>query len=276
MNMVGVEILRIFGILLGILATTYIGITAFLFMFQSNFVFFPSRVLTVTPDLIGLVFESVEFTTSDGTKLSGWFIPVEKNSDVILFCHGNAGNISHRLESIRIFHKLGYSIFIFDYRGYGRSAGSPSEKGTYLDVEAAWNYLVNDRKVQSEKIIVFGRSLGGAIAAWLAQNHQPRALIVESTFTSIKDIGAELYPILPIKLLVRMDYNTMKYLQQVACPVLIIHSPDDEIVPFNHGRQLFTCAKKPKTFLVISGSHNEGFLSAGEHYVNGLRDFLTK
>ena len=254
---------------------SYIGLVTILMVFQSHFIYFPEREITVTPAEIGLSYEAVCFEAADGVKLSGWFVPAERSRGVILFCHGNAGNISHRLESVQVFYRLGLSTFIFDYRGYGQSEGKLTEQGTYLDAEAAWRYLVQKRQVDPTEIIVFGRSLGGAIAAWLARDHTPKALIIESTFTSVRDIGAELYPYLPVRLLSRFDYNAMDYLRQVNCPVLIVHSRDDEIIPFSHGRRLFETANEPKEFLEITGTHNEGFMTSAKHYEGGLDSFIS-
>ena len=259
-----------------IIAGAYLIFVGFFFIFQSQYIYFPERTLSAAPSSIGLHFESVSFETADGLKLSGWFIPSEGAKSVILFCHGNAGNISHRLESILIFHRLGLDIFIFDYRGYGQSQGKPSEQGTYKDAEAAWRYLIEERQVLPNEIIVFGRSLGAAVASWLAQSHTPGALILESTFTSLADIVATLYPYLPVRLLLRFEYNTAEYLGRADCPVLIVHSHDDEIMPFSHGRQLFEIARYPKEFLEISGAHNEGFITSGKYYEEGLNAFIVK
>jgi len=258
-----------------IVAGVYVLFAGFLFIFQSRSVYYPEHAISVDPNNIGLEFESVSFETEDKVKLSGWFIPSKAASGVILFCHGNAGNISHRLESIQIFHRLGMDVFIFDYRGYGRSEGSPTEVGTYRDAEAAWWYLVKERQVSPNRIVVFGRSLGGAVAAWLAHRHMPGSLILESTFTSMPDIGAKLYPYLPVRLLSRFKYNTAEYLNEVDCPVLIVHSRDDEIMPFGHGQRLFEVAKEPKKFLEITGTHNEGFITSGKHYEEGLNTFIS-
>ena len=184
--------------ILATIAGAYILFAGSLYIFQSRYIYFPERSLSADPGSIGLNFESISFETGDGVKLSGWYIPGENARGVILFCHGNAGNISHRLESIRIFHRLGLGVFIFDYRGYGQSQGKPSEQGTYQDAEAAWRYLVEELKVDPAEIIVFGRSLGGAIASGLAQSQRPAALILESAFTSLPDIAATLYPYLPV------------------------------------------------------------------------------
>ncbi len=254
----------------------YIIFAGFLFIFQSNYIYFPERVLSADPASIGLSFERVSLETTDRVKLSGWFIPSEGAGGVVLFCHGNAGNIAHRLESIQIFHRLGLDVLIFDYRGFGQSEGKPSESGTYKDAEAAWRYLVEDRQVNPNEIIVFGRSLGAAVASWLAHSHTPGALILESSFTSLPDIAAILYPYLPVKLLLRFKYNTVQDLDGVNCPVLIVHSRDDEIMPFSHGRRLFEMASEPKKFLEISGTHNEGFITSGKDYEKGLNAFILE
>jgi fermentation-respiration switch protein FrsA (DUF1100 family) len=268
------------GILIVItIVGAYIILAGFLFVFQSHYVYYPDypeRALLTDPGAIGLDFEGVYFETEDGVKLSAWFIPSDNARGAVLFCHGNAGNISHRLESIEIFNQLGLSVFIFDYRGYGQSEGSPTEQGTYQDAEAAWQYLIEKRQVDPSRIIVFGRSLGGAVASWLAQSHQPGALILESTFISIPDIAATVYPYLPVRFLSRFQYNTAEYLGRIDCPVLIVHSRDDEIMPFSHGRQLFEIAREPKELLEIYGTHNEGFITSGKNYEQGLNAFISK
>ena len=256
-------------------ACVYLGITALVFFFQARLVYYPSGDITATPVDIGLDFEDVVFTAEDGVKLSGWFIPAGQSRGVVLFCHGNGGNISDRLETIGILNRLGYSTFIFDYRGYGESEGKPGEYGTYLDAEAAWNWLMEKHGVQPDRIVIMGRSLGGAVAAWLAGKHTPSALIIESSFTSIRDMGAELHPWLPVKLLSRFDYCTVDYLKKITCPVLVIHSPEDDLVPFSHGRRLYEAAGEPKEFLEITGSHNNGFLITGKRYEEGLDNFIT-
>jgi uncharacterized protein len=254
----------------------YLLIIAGAFLFQSRLVYFPERELAATPQVKGLSYQEVRFTAADEVELHGWFIPAAPARGVILFCHGNAGNISHRLESIQLFHQLGMSTFIFDYRGYGRSQGRPSEAGTYRDAEAAWRYLLNGQNIPASRIVLFGRSLGGAVAAWLAQYITPAGLILESTFTSIPDLGAEVYPFLPVRRMSRFHYNTGDYVGRVHCPLLIVHSRDDEMISVAHGRRLFNAAGEPKEWLEIRGSHNDGFLTSGAHYRNGLEVFLGK
>ncbi len=242
----------------------------------SSFIYYPDRAMSGTPADRGLVYESVRLETRDGVRLAGWWLPAGNERGVVLFCHGNAGNISHRLDSLLVFNRLGLSTFIFDYRGYGASEGRPSEEGTYLDAEAAWDYLVRTRRVAPDHIIIFGRSLGGSIAAWLAQEHRPGILITEGGFASLRDIARDLYPWLPVGLIIRHQYDTRRYLEKVRCPVLIIHSRDDELIPFKHGQALCEAAREPKGFLEIRGSHNRGFMDSLARYEAGLGEFLGR
>ena len=256
----------------------YGALCLYLFLMQSRLIFYPnlpSRKLISSPADIGLQYESVSIKTSDQVTLHGWFVPASEEKGVLIFFHGNAGNISHRLDSLRIFHDLGLSTLIIDYRGYGQSEGDISEHGTYLDAEAAWNYLTEIKNIPSQKIAVFGRSLGAAIAAYSAAKHMPGALILESAFTSVPDMAAKLYPVFPVRLLSRFQYNTRKSLLSVKCPVLIIHSPGDEIIPFENGLQLYRSAREPKRILEIQGEHNNGFLLSEKTYVEGIEEFMT-
>jgi fermentation-respiration switch protein FrsA (DUF1100 family) len=256
----------------------YILLVLGVYFFQARLLFFPNqpgRRHVQVPTDIGLQYESVRINTTDGFTLDGWFVPVDKARRVILFLHGNAGNISHRLDSIRIFNKLGLGTLIIDYRGYGSSTGTPTEAGTYLDAEAAWRYLVEERGFSPQDIIICGRSLGGAVAVHLASQQKPAALIVESTFTSVPDLAAELYPWLPARWLCRFRYDSLQKIRYVTCPVLVVHSSRDEIIPARHGRMLFSEARAVKEFLEISGSHDAGFLTSGNLYSTGLAHFLS-
>ncbi|MFH1214956.1 MAG: alpha/beta hydrolase [Pseudomonadota bacterium] len=257
-------------------AGMYLCLGATLFVNQGRFIYFPDRILSTTPAQLGLPYQSVTIDTIDGVKLHGWFIPADSDKSVILFCHGNGGNISHRLETIDIIHRLGHPLFIFDYRGYGKSEGHPTETGTYLDVEAAWNYLIHEQKIPASRIILFGRSLGGPIAAWISSRKAPRACILESSFTSAPAMAAAMYPFFPAGILCRFRYDTLAAVKNINCPLLIIHSPEDEIIPFRHGLTLFEAAHEPKTFLQINGNHNSGFLLSGKFYEEGLATFLAE
>jgi fermentation-respiration switch protein FrsA (DUF1100 family) len=246
-----------------------------LFFFQARYVYYPEHVYVDTPKQIGLDYRAVTLTAADGVKLAGWFVPAANPRATILFCHGNAGNISHRLEMLAYFQQLGLSTFIFDYRGYGRSQGKPSEAGTYLDAEAAWQYLTERRKLSPARIIILGESLGGAVAARLARRHPPRALILQSTFTSFADQATVLYPYLPIRWLARYRYDTLESVRCLDCPVFVIHSREDELIPFSQGRRLYTAARGPKMFLAIAGSHNDGISVSAEAYISGVNKFLA-
>jgi len=252
----------------------YALVCLLVFLFQARLVYFPDRALVATPAHIGLEYEEVLFPTEDGLTLHGWFVPARSPRGVLLFCHGNAGHISHRLDSIRIFVELGLSVFIFDYRGYGKSEGSPGERGTYRDATAAYRYLTVTTGVLSEEILFFGRSLGGAVAVELATRSAPRALLLESVFTSAPDLGARVYPWLPVRWLARISYDSKGRIGRLRTPLLSIHSRDDEIVPISHGRRLYDLAADPKRFLELRGGHNEGFLVSEPQYREGLAAFL--
>lgn len=263
--------------LLTILALAYGGVAALLFLMQDKLAYYPQigREIQATPREYGLDYEALTLTTADGEQLDAWFVPA-RGQAVVLILHGNAGNISHRMDSIAMFHRLGYGVLIFDYRGYGRSSGKPSEQGLYQDAQTAWDHLTRQRGIAPAHIVLFGESLGGAVAAWLAARERPGALVLSSVFTSAPELGADLYPWLPTKWLVRMRYDTRSTLAQVTCPVLIAHSPDDEIIPFHHGQRLFNAAAAPKVFLPLTGGHNDSFIFMHQKWVDVLAGFLSQ
>jgi len=245
-----------------------------LYFMQSVFLYSPVREVPYNPADIGLAFEKVVFETEDGLKLSAWFIPAEKAELTVLFCHGNGGNMTHRLDTINILNELGLNCFIFDYRGYGSSQGKPSERGTYLDAEAAYKWLTEKKKIPSQNIILFGRSLGGSIAAYLATKVEAKGLIVESSFTSYVDMGRKFYPYMPVRLAATYSYKTIDYVRQVHRPIMIIHSRNDEVIPFEFGLKLYDVANEPKEFVEIFGTHNDGFLFSGETYRQAWSNWL--
>jgi len=257
-----------------VLFTAYWGLGLILYFMQPTFLYSPVREVIYTPDELGLDFEKVTLKTADGLRLSGWYIPAGNSQLTVLFCHGNGGNMMHRLDSINIFYNLGLNCFIFDYRGYGNSEGKPGEEGTYLDVMAAYKWLTEGKKVPPNNIIAFGRSLGGSIAAQLASKVKTGALILESAFTSYVDIGRKFYPYMPVRWFARFSYQTVDYVKDVHCPVMIIHSRNDEIVPFEFGLELYDAANEPKEFVEIFGSHNDGFLVSSEIYRKAWTEWL--
>ncbi len=263
--------LLIFGVCI------YAVIVAFVYYRQSSLIYYPNmpgRDLVETPERIGLKYQDVHFVTEDNVNLHGWFIPHTTAKGTVLFFHGNAGNISHRLESIEIFHKLELNVFIIDYRGYGQSEGKVTEQGTYRDAEAAWDYLIRTRGFNAKQVVIFGRSLGASIASWLASQHTPAALIVESGFTSVPSMAKRIYPFLPVSWLTNFKYDTRNYVKSIACPVLVAHSRNDDIIPFDEGREIFVAAPEAKQFLEMQGGHNDGFMVSGLAYVEGLRSFI--
>ena len=260
--------------ILATIAGVYVLVCLLAFVFQRNMVFFPDRAMFGTPAHAGMTYRDVFFNTEDGVKLHGWFVAAPGAKRVVLFFHGNAGNISHRLESIRVFHDLGLSVFIFDYRGYGRSGGRISEPGTYTDSRAAYRHLIDEEGIGPENVLFFGRSLGGSVAIELSMDHTPGALLVESCFPSLADVGARAYRLLPVRLLLRIRYDSTARIATLTCPKLIIHSRGDEIVPFDLGQRLFELAAEPKEFLEIRGDHNAGFVDSGRLYAGGLGRFI--
>jgi uncharacterized protein len=246
-------------------------------MFENHFIYFPMGEMEADPSSLALPFDDVYFVTQDGVKLHGWFVLGESGL-TWLWCHGNAGNISHRLENLALLHQeLGVSIFLFDYRGYGHSEGKPSEKGTYLDAEAALAYLNSREDVDSSRILYFGRSLGAAVAVELATRQPPAALILESSFPSVPYMARRLYPFLPVWPLLRTKYDALSKMTQIDVPLLVLHGDSDDIVPLEAGRKLFEAAQTEKSFYTIRGAgHNDTYLVGGQAYFDELRRFLQR
>lgn len=264
----------------GFLALAYVVLAAWMYFSQGSLVYYPRPELAATPNDAGLAYEDVFLASGPETTIHAWWLPHERSRLTLLFSHGNGGNISHRLDTLRIFHNLGLSVLIYDYAGYGRSNGSPSEEATRADARAAWRWLTRERGINPGSIVLFGRSLGGAVAAELAahvhgRGEPPAGLILESTFTSIPDMGALLYPWLPVRLLSRFNYDSREALRSVALPALFLHSRDDDIIPFELGRRLHDAYAGPKTFQELRGDHNTGFLHTGQAYADGLNRFLS-
>jgi alpha-beta hydrolase superfamily lysophospholipase len=250
--------------------------TVWILACQSSLIYFPTRDLSGTPADLGLEYESVYFSTEDDVRLHGWYVPAENERGAVLLCHGNGGNISHRLDLIELLGEVGLAVFAFDYRGYGESEGSPDEEGTYLDVGAAWDRLVGTRGKPPGRVVIYGRSLGGAICSRAAADNHPAGLILDSTFTSIREAGQEIYPFLPVKLLSRYDYPTLEHVERADCPVLVFHSPDDELIPFHHGQELHAAAKGPKRLVEVRGGHNENFGLSYDTYREALQAFVDE
>ena len=242
-------------------------------------IYFPERELTASPADVGLEFDDVFLTASDGTSLHGWYVPGDGPTTLVWF-HGNAGNISHRVENLlQLNRRLGVNVFIFDYRGYGRSDGKPSEKGLYLDAEAAIEYLVRDRGLDPETdLVMFGRSLGAAVAVEMATRHRVRAVILESGFPSVRAMAKRVFPFVPSAMLlslVEARYDSLSKLPNVRAPVMVLHGDRDLTVPIELGVELYEAANDPKRFYRIQGAdHNDTYHVGGEPYFEALRDFV--
>ena len=243
---------------------------------EHMFLYFPDTEIVMTPAAIALEFEDISFQASDGTKLHGWYLPGEKDKPLILFCHGNAGNISHRIDNLRLFHELGLSVFIFDYRGYGQSEGKATEAGTYDDIRGALSWL-KTKGWSEQQMIYFGRSLGAAVALQLAIEHPPAGLVLESPFSSIEAIGKHHYPLLWILAgwALEARYDNLAKISQLGAPLLIFHGDEDEIIPQQMGKALFERAPQPKQFYSIPfAGHNNTYDEGGVKYWQQWRDFV--
>jgi uncharacterized protein len=245
--------------------------------FEHSRVYVPST--TLDPCTLDCAFEEVWFESRDATRLHGWFIPAPAHARwghlVLLLLHGNGGNISHRGSFYQAWHELGINVFTFDYRGYGQSQGRPSEEGTYQDAQAAYAWL-RKRGFDSHQIIPIGKSLGGGIASELVLRERVGALILQNTFTSIPDIGSEMFPWLPVRRLARISYNTRSKLPSIHVPVLIAHSPNDQTIGIHHARQNFEVANHPKLFWELAGGHTDTVEAGKAIYLEGLQTFLSK
>ncbi len=240
---------------------------------ESRSVFFPEKEIEFFPSQVNLPFEDVVFNTLDGIRLNGWFIPQPNAPTTILFFHGNAGNIGHRLDKLLMLLATGANVFIIDYRGFGKSEGRISEKGLYLDAQAAYDYLVEVRKIPAEQIILYGESLGVAAVIDLAAKVKVKAIILEGGFSKGRDMAARMYPFIP-NLLFADSYNSLERIKRIGVPKLFVHSRDDEIVPFELARKLYEAGPEPKKFVEINGGHNSAFMDSKEEYMTAIDLFI--
>ncbi|MBM3859836.1 MAG: alpha/beta hydrolase [Verrucomicrobia bacterium] len=252
------------------------GLLAFALMLrwrEPSMIYYPMREMEGTPAQAGLKFEDVWLTTSDGVKIHGWYVPAAGTAaTTILFLHGNAGNISHRLEKLAILHNLGAATLIIDYRGYGLSDNrQPDEQGTYHDAQAAYDWLAK----RHSQIILYGESLGTAVAVELATRVSCNGLIIEEPFTSIADVGQKMFPFLPVRLIAKTKYDSLSKMPKLRAPLLILHSREDEMFPMSYAERLLAAAPEPKRLVELRGSHNDAFLVSAPVYRQALADFLA-
>jgi|CXWL01.1.fsa_nt_gi fermentation-respiration switch protein FrsA (DUF1100 family) len=262
---------------LRIAIAAFIGATLFLMIFEKRLIYYPAKALDVTPKALGLAAEEVSLEVEDGVTVHGWFIPAATtpSTATILLSHGNAGNIADRLDRVSSLRDLGADFFLYDYRGYGKSTGSPDEEGTYRDGRAAYDYLINTRKVDPSRLIIMGESLGCAISIQLAKERRAAGLVLEAPFASIAHMASAIYPFLPLGRLVRTRYDNVAKIPQLKMPVLVVQGTEDEVIPIAQGRMAFDAAPQPKRFLAIEGAHhNDVYVVGGEKYRRAVAEFI--
>jgi fermentation-respiration switch protein FrsA (DUF1100 family) len=251
--------------------------SAVMLLFERHLIYFPQRAHDVTPRALGMAHEELALVAEDGVRIHGWFLPAKGSRLTLLVCHGNAGNVSHRLDRALLAQShLGTDVLLFDYRGYGRSEGRPDEHGTYRDARAAWQWLVAKGQAP-ERIVIFGESLGSGVALQLAlEQPRARALVLESAFASVPAMARAVYPFLPLWPFVRTRYDNLAKVGGLRLPLLMLHGERDDLVPFAQGRRVFDAAPEPKRFHAIPGaSHNDTYVVGGEAYWQALREFLA-
>lgn len=246
-------------------------------IFEDQMIYFPAKYPEGNwqPEASRVVVEDCYFLTEDGLRLHGWFCPADDANLTLLWCHGNAGNITHRLENLRLLHELGINVFIFDYRGYGKSEGDPSEEGIYRDAVAAYDYLITRTDVRPDSVVFFGRSLGTGVAVDLGLKRNARAMILESAFTTAKEMASAIFPLPIAQFVIHSKFDSLGKIREIHVPLLFIHGDEDRTVPIDQGRKLFEAANEPKSFYVIPGAdHNDTYQVGGSEYFEKIREFL--
>ncbi len=258
----------------------YAGILLLLRIYESRLIYFPGpeRILVAPDPSLGLSVQRVEISTEDRIKLVAWVIPSQTPTSLwLLVCHGNAGNLSQFDRPVHYagLRQLGLNLLAFDYRGYGESGGVPSEAGLYRDADAVYRYLTNERRVPASQIIIFGHSLGSAVAIDLASRVPAAGLIIEGAFTSATDRGQELYPYIPVRWIAASRFSSLEKIGRVTMPKLFLHATEDEVIPLAHGRRLYQAASSSKTFVELRGGHGDAFDVDSMTYFGSIERFLT-
>ncbi len=258
-----------------------VGVTLLVWNFSTVvdrvFVFYPDRRLRITPAQVGLDYQDLWIETSDGERLHGWLVKAETHAPLLLFFHGNAGNIGDRVENVALLVRAGISVLIFDYRGYGKSSGKPTEEGVYTDGLAVYEYAVKTLGYGPQNIVLFGRSLGAAVAAHLASRVEVAGVILESAFTNLKDLAWVHYPFIPGKFLVKHKFDVLEMVKGMKAPLLVIHGDQDDLVPVRLGERVYGAAPGAKEFYVVPGAgHNDTDVVGGEPYFRHLSSFVYR
>lgn len=257
---------------LAIAAVTYLGVIAAYMLFENSLVFHPASPAAWYTKPAGVL--DVQFASDAGDTIHAWWFPGQPGRSAVLYSHGNAGNLSYRGVACQEWvRETGCSVLIYDYPGYGRSTGRPSEAGCYSAGRAALAWLLHEQRLSPERVILFGKSLGGGVAVELARGQPYRALVLARSFTSLPDIGAELFPWLPVRWMVRSQFDNLAKLRECRGPVFIHHGRSDTLIPPIHSERLFAAALEPKELVFDDGGHESAFTS--EFWVR-LRDFLSR
>lgn len=243
--------------------------------FIESQIFFPDPVIAMEPTEMDLDYEDIQLTTEDGVKIHGWLIPAANARALTLFFHGNAGNISHRLDNVRRLHDIDLSVLIVDYRGYGRSEGAITEKGLYKDAMAAYEYAAEYASKNGLKLVVFGRSLGGVAAVYVASERPCSGVILESTFTNLSSMASAHFPIPGVGSMLSERFNSIGRIAAIKAPILFFHGNRDNIVPYELGRRLYGAADTKKEFVTLEeAGHNDTYLVAGKDYFDKWSAFI--
>lgn len=262
-----------FLLFLLIVALLYTVLCILVYIFQSKFIYHPEKGYSPPPENMNI--KEIMIPTSDNEQLHSWWMFEDSSTFTVLFFHGNAGNISRGEKRMKLYHEMGFNVLAIDYREFGKSTGTiECENDFYTDASASYSYLVTQLKIPEEKIIIWGWSLGGAVAVDLAQQKNCRALVMESTFYSMTDMAKRSFGFLPIKYLLKFHFNSGEKMKKVTCPVLFIHSPDDKTVPYLQGQKLFHNFSGKKDFITISGDHNHGIFDSKDLHINSYLEFL--
>jgi uncharacterized protein len=260
--------------ILVMLAAVYVLAMVVIYFAQPFILYFSDKKVLSTPDDYGIKFENVTVVTADNVRINAWYVPADKSEFTVIYCHGNGGNLMYYLKVVSFLNGLNLSCLLFDYRGYGSSEGKPTEEGTYLDAEAACKWLVSEKKISPDKIIIFGWSLGASVASHLATKIDCASLVLDGAFTAYADITRKHFPFMPASLFAKYNYRTIDYLKNVRRPVMITHSRNDEVAPFRFGQKLFCAANEPKKFVETAGRHNNAFTDSAEIYKKAWLDWI--
>ncbi len=272
---------RILGVVAGVALLLAIARTMWIMLRQHRYVFRPGdRNISRYPSDVGLAYEPFSIPVGKQDVITGWYVPGKAGLPMsgvhILFCHGNTGNIGNLVEVALVMTALGFTMVLFDYRGYGASSGKPGEDETYADAEACYRYLVEMRGISPASVVWFGHSLGGSVACQAAPRCPAGALVLEGVFASIPELAARRHPRLPVKPFCRIHYDNLSRVAEVKMPILVAHSREDHICPFEQGRQVFRAAKDPKKFVEIGGGHNNGGVLTNPVYRDEIVAFIKE